>query len=252
MKKLTVIVISYNFEKWIEKCLSSIVEQQTNFDFDVFVRDDNSLDSTREIIKNFVDSHPDRSKFKLFFEDENLGIHKNFELLIKNCQSQYISHIDGDDYFTSPDRLQKQVDFLDQNPEFIIHSTSFFHHNQDDTITPQGWWHGPVIDICSLQDIIINNYVGFGRTFRNLSGEFEKLWSNPNWLIFYHEDWFFNFFLIKYGKSFWCSEYPSGHYRWTGTGKMSSLSLDDRYKIQRECERILEEEYQNYISGTSS
>jgi glycosyltransferase involved in cell wall biosynthesis len=71
MKKLTVIVISYNFENWIEKCLCSIVEQQTNFDFDIFIRDDNSTDSTREVIQNFVEKQPNRSRFRLFFENKN-------------------------------------------------------------------------------------------------------------------------------------------------------------------------------------
>jgi glycosyltransferase involved in cell wall biosynthesis len=252
MKKLTVIVISYNFEKWIEKCLSSIVEQQTNFDFDVFIRDDNSTDSTRTVIMNFVNNQPDVSKFKLFFEDKNLGIHKNLELLIKNCESQYISHIDGDDYFTNQDRLQEQVDFLDQNTEFVIHSTSYFHHLANDTIYPSNWWYGPVKQVCDIQDIIHSNYVGFGRTFRNLFTEFNKLWSNPNWIIFYHEDWFFNFFIMKYGKSYFPFGYPSGNYRITGTGKMTKLPDEKKREIEVECGRILQEEYQKFLAENES
>lgn len=116
IKKLTVIVISYNFERWIEKCLQSIAEHQTNFDFGIFIRDDSSTDSTRELIQNFIKAQNDRSRYRLFFEEENLGVNKNYELLISNCQSQYISHIDGDDYFINPQKLQFQVDFLDENP----------------------------------------------------------------------------------------------------------------------------------------
>ena len=71
MLKLTVLVVSYNFEKWIEQCLQSIVEQKTNFDFDIFIRDDNSTDLTRQIIKNFVESQDNKSRFKLFFEEVN-------------------------------------------------------------------------------------------------------------------------------------------------------------------------------------
>lgn len=252
MKKLTVIVLSYNFEKWIEKCLSSIVEQQTNFDFDIFIGDDNSTDSTRTVIMNFVNNQSDVSKFKLFFREENIGAHKNIELLIKNCESQYISYIDGDDYFTSPDRLQKQVDFLDQNPEFIIHSTSYFYHNQDDTITPQGWWYGPVKNVCEIEDISHINYILFGRTFRNLFTEFDKLWSNPNWREFYYADWFFNFFLMKYGKSFSPNDYPSGNYRITGLGQMTKLPDEKKREIEVECQGILYEEYQKFLAENES
>jgi len=247
MKKLTVIVISYNFENWIEKCLCSIVEQQTNFNFDIFIRDDKSTDYTREVIQNFVEKQPNRSRFRLFFENKNLGVNKNIELLISNCQSQYISHIDGDDYFIDPQKLQSQVDFLDENPEFVIHSTSYFHHLVDDTIYPSGWWYGPMKQVCDIQDIIHLNYVGFGRTFRNLFDEFKKLWSNPNWPIFYHDDWFLNFFIMKWGKSYFPFGYPTGNYRITATGKFASLTDEKKHQIEQECKVILLEEYHKFL-----
>ena len=248
MSKLTVLVVSYNFEKWIEQCLQSIIEQKTNFDFDIFIRDDNSTDLTRQIIKNFVENQDNKSRFKLFFEEINLGIHKNYQILISNCESQYICYIDGDDYFTDPTRLQNQVDFLDQNPEYIIHSTSYKHHMSDDTIYPVGWWFGPLKVSCEIGDIVEKNLILFGRTFRNLGNEFEKLWNNENWLIIKWEDWFLNFFLLKYGKSC-CYDYPTGHYRQTGVGRLSSLPPDMVQYHEDECRKILRKEYENFLAS---
>jgi glycosyltransferase involved in cell wall biosynthesis len=242
--KLTVIVISYNFENYIEDCLRSIVSQKTDFDFDIFIRDDNSTDNTREVIQKFVNNQEDSSRFKLFFEPLNLGIHKNLEVLISQTDSDYINHIDGDDYYIDPTKLQSDVDFLDQNHEYIMRTSGYVYHLPDGTNYPfnEGWWFAPVKKELSQMDIIDVNYVSGGRTFRNLGKKFNALWSNDYWCDFYHEDWFMNFFLLSFGK---CFQYdgPQFCYRITGTGKLTGLSNDQLEKINTNCKEILKIEF---------
>ena len=111
--KVTVCVVTYNQELYIEQCLQSIVDQETNFYFDVLVSDDCSSDKTREIIQQFAEKYPN---IKLLLRDKNIGALENFVDTHKTATGEYICHIDGDDYWL-PTKLQKQTDFLDRNTE---------------------------------------------------------------------------------------------------------------------------------------
>ncbi|TPH18955.1 glycosyltransferase family 2 protein [Litorilituus lipolyticus] len=111
MPKVTVCVVTYNQEEYIEKCLQSIIEQKTEFDFEVIVSDDCSTDNTRDIIKDFASNH---SNIKPILRDENIGALENFVDTHARANGQYICHMDGDDYWLQS-KLQRQVDFLDKH-----------------------------------------------------------------------------------------------------------------------------------------
>lgn len=115
--KVSVCVVTYNQEAFIRHCLQSLVDQKTNFDFEVIVSDDGSKDATRKIISEFATAYP--SIVKPIFQEKNLGAFKNF-LFVHECASgDFIAHMDGDDY-ALPGKLQVQADFLDQNPQCNI------------------------------------------------------------------------------------------------------------------------------------
>lgn len=110
--KVSVCVVTYNQENYIRQCLQSIVDQETDFDFEVIVGDDCSTDGTRAIIKEFSDKYP--NIVKPIIQPKNIGPYKNFIFVHQTAKGQYIAHIDGDDY-ALPGKLQAQVKILDKN-----------------------------------------------------------------------------------------------------------------------------------------
>ena len=115
--KVSVCVVVYNQEKYVRQCLQSIVDQETNFDFEVIVADDCSTDGTRAIVQEFVNKYP--TIVKPIFHEKNVGPYTNFRLVHEQATGEYISHMDGDDY-ALPGKLQIQADYLDQHSECNI------------------------------------------------------------------------------------------------------------------------------------
>lgn len=115
---VSVIVITYNQKKYIKKALDSILEQKVNFTFEIIVGDDCSTDGTNDIIKIYEKNN--RDKMVCIYREHNLGAEKNFNDIIFNiAQGKYIAECEGDDFWETKDKLQKQIDFLRQNPEYI-------------------------------------------------------------------------------------------------------------------------------------
>lgn len=116
MMKVSVCITTYNLEAYIAQTLDSVLCQETSFDYEVIVGDDFSTDRTREILLRYKELYPD--KIVLHFQKENVGVNRNDYDLIHLAKGQYIAWCDGDDYWLTKDKLQKQVDILDANPEF--------------------------------------------------------------------------------------------------------------------------------------
>jgi len=113
--KVTVCVVTYNQEQYIRSCLQSVVDQQTDFTFEVIVSDDRSTDGTPAIVEEFARLHPDVVRPVL--RPVNVGAIRNFIEVHNLARGAYVAHMDGDDLML-PGKLQKQVDFLVANPDF--------------------------------------------------------------------------------------------------------------------------------------
>jgi glycosyltransferase involved in cell wall biosynthesis len=125
--------MTFNHEEFIAKAMESILMQQTDFHVQVVVGDDFSTDRTLEIIKSF--SSTDKIHIHILKREvgdsywkkrKQLGRLYNFINIIENCSGKYIALLDGDDYWTDPLKLQKQVDFLESNPDCVV-----CHHWQE-------------------------------------------------------------------------------------------------------------------------
>ena len=110
---VSVCVITYNQEAYIQQCLESILQQETNFEYDVVVGEDCSTDNTASIIKSLSEFG---QNIQLLKNTSNLGVLPNFIRTLKACKGKYIAFCEGDDYWIDEHKLQKQVDFLEQNP----------------------------------------------------------------------------------------------------------------------------------------
>ncbi|MCR5733186.1 MAG: glycosyltransferase [Lachnospiraceae bacterium] len=136
--KLSVIFITYNHERYVEKALRSVCEQITDFPFEIVVGEDCSTDSTREILEKIRDEYPD--KVRLLFRDKNLGRPTlNVYETTMSCNGEYLAYLEGDDYWTDPHKLQKQVDFLEKNREYIActHGCMMVDENSDEITDPE-------------------------------------------------------------------------------------------------------------------
>ncbi|MGY1670991.1 glycosyltransferase [Geodermatophilus sp. SYSU D00710] len=115
--RVSVLVTSYNHERFIGRALDGILQQQGMGSVEVLVGDDCSADGTRTIIMEYVREHPDI--IRPVFPEENLGAGGKliFAELIKLSRGEYIAGLDGDDYWTSGDKLRRQVEYIDDHPE---------------------------------------------------------------------------------------------------------------------------------------
>lgn len=118
---VSIACITYNHEPYIRQCLDGFVMQKTNFQFEIVIHDDASTDNTKKIIQEYCQRYP--GLFRPIFQDinrykEGKGILARF--VFPECRGKYIAMCEGDDYWTDPLKLQKQVDFLEGNSEYVM------------------------------------------------------------------------------------------------------------------------------------
>lgn len=114
---VSVAMVTYNHEDYIHQALESVVSQKTNFLYEIIIGDDYSTDNTREILECFAKKYPE--KIKLILRNENIGAMNNVYDVFNRCQGKYIAFLEGDDYWIDTDKLQKQVDFLEKNQDYV-------------------------------------------------------------------------------------------------------------------------------------
>jgi len=239
--KLSVIISSYNFEKYIEECIISFINQRTNFEYEILVRDDGSEDNTKNILLELSKKY---KNLRVLDGSKNLGALKNINTLLKNAKGKYITYLDGDDYLTDMDTLQKQVDFLDNNPEYVLHSCGYKWLGNDGEITPSEGNFCGLKSVITQKDMLENNYVTFCRTFRNIKNLLKDTYGDIKYL-----DWLINFNILSHGlgkSENWCA----GHYRITNEGMITSQTAEEKNKTFEDVKNFLEKEY--YLNSKES
>ncbi len=120
--KLSILCTTYNHENYIRQTLDGFLMQKTDFEYEVLIHDDASTDNTQAIIKEYEEKYPDI--IKPIYQIENKwskgGVHPQLKYNIPRVQGEYIAFCDGDDYWTDPNKLQKQVDFLETHTDYVI------------------------------------------------------------------------------------------------------------------------------------
>jgi glycosyltransferase involved in cell wall biosynthesis len=116
--KLSVVVITYNHERFIAQALSSVLAQRVNFDYEIIVADDCSSDGTRAIVMDFVRRYP--GKILPLLRERNLGMVRNCREALAASRGEYLALLEGDDYWIRQEKLQSQVDFLDAHPDHAV------------------------------------------------------------------------------------------------------------------------------------
>lgn len=116
--KISVLITFYNQEKYAARALQSVLDQKTDFPFEILVGDDGSADGTQDIVRQFMEKYPGR--IELYVMDRTPGKHiggfrasQNRLNLLKHVKGDYFIYLDGDDYYDYPEKLQKQAEILD-------------------------------------------------------------------------------------------------------------------------------------------
>ena len=128
---VSVICTVYNHEKYLEKCLDGILKQKTTFNYEVLVHDDASTDGSAAILKKYVAKFPDI--IVPIFQKKNVysqGINPT-HIMLKMARGKYIAICEGDDFWIDPDKLQKQVNFLEKHVDYslCVHAAYYAHEN---------------------------------------------------------------------------------------------------------------------------
>lgn len=150
-------IITYNQEKYIKETLEGAIAQSVNFDYEIVINDDCSTDTTSEICKSYANKYPKLITY--IRQDKNLGMIENVKKSINACKGKYIALCEGDDYWTDPLKLQKQVDFLEANVDYNIcfHNVKVYNQSlrkfQNDTIARN------VSETTNILDLAQGNYI---------------------------------------------------------------------------------------------
>ncbi len=132
---------AYNHEPYIRQCLDGFVMQKTDFVFEVLVHDDASTDNTANIIREYEQKYPDI--IKPVYQTENQyskGVRIHDIYFYPQAKGKYIALCEGDDYWTDPSKLQKQIDFLEANPEYgMCYTQSLNYYEEEKKMTCKPW-----------------------------------------------------------------------------------------------------------------
>lgn len=133
---VSVSVPTYQHNKYIKECLDSIVNQKTTFLFEIIIGEDGSTDGTREICIEFAEKYPDKIRlflrdrnFSQYFEDGKFVTRFNGLWNRMSARGKYIAMCEGDDYWIDSLKLQKQINFLETNPDYglVFHASEYLH-----------------------------------------------------------------------------------------------------------------------------
>src|SRR5690606_3501340 len=111
---------TYKHEPFIEEAVLSILNQKTSFDYELIIGDDKSPDNTEEIVRKIINDHPEGKRIKYFRNEKNIGITPNSKKALDKVKGEYFATCEGDDFWIDENKLQRQVDFMDNNPDFAI------------------------------------------------------------------------------------------------------------------------------------
>ncbi|MFC1704060.1 glycosyltransferase [Candidatus Omnitrophota bacterium] len=154
--KVSISARVYNQGKFIAQAIESVLMQQVNFDYEFIAGEDCSQDNSRAILIDYQKRYPD--KIRLLLPERNIGRHNNFIQTLHASRGQYIALLDGDDYWTSPQKLQKQVDFLDNNPQCALcfHNVNLVYESNRES---HPYHQEKLNSILTLKDLLHRNFM---------------------------------------------------------------------------------------------
>jgi glycosyltransferase involved in cell wall biosynthesis len=179
---VSVFILVYNQEEYIKQTIQSILDQKTNFDFNLVIGEDCSTDNTLNILKDFKNEYP--NQIKLISLKKNIGLIHNFVRTVKECDGKYIAICDGDDFWIDSYKLQKQVEFLEINLDYSIVFTNKTNLFSDGTLKDS---KDEKLETSNFIDLVKGNYIASVTVLLRNKIDSIKI---PQWFLKYpYGDW---------------------------------------------------------------
>src|ERR1017187_9329084 len=174
--KVSVLMITYNHEKYIAPAIESVLMQKTDFPYELIIGEDCSTDGTREIVREYSRKHPEIVRAHL--REPNLGAKENSRQIFLASRGKYIALLEGDDYWTSPEKLRIQADVLDAHPQTAICCHRSVWRYQDGS-QPDRIWPEIPDGFYELEDILKRHFMNTGSVmFRRVIDD-RPAWHRP-------------------------------------------------------------------------
>jgi len=167
---VTVCMISYKNEQFIQQAIDSIFMQEVNFEYDLVISNDCSPDGTDKIIQDYIKNHPKGNKIKYYLQEKNLGHFGNWGFIIDKCEGDYVAILESDDFWTDKNKLQLQYGFLENNKDYstVFHDCTV-QNDKENTSYPLRMLakSNPVLDkyiigeggnLCATCSLFFRNY----------------------------------------------------------------------------------------------
>ena len=219
---VSVCMITYGHENFIEQAIRGVLMQECNFEIELILANDCSPDKTDALIQGILKSHPRATIINYFKHEKNIGMIPNFIFGMKQCKGKYIAMCEGDDYWTDPLKLQKQVDFLESNSEYAIcfHQVNILRNGIviNDTISKG------VAQKTTINDLAKGNYIHTCSVVyrNNLFAEFPEYFKEAP-----VGDYFLHLLNARYGAIKYMDE-SMGIYRIHGSSTWSSKTQEEQ------------------------
>lgn len=134
---VSVLIVTYNHRMYIRKTLEGALMQQFGGRMEIVVADDCSTDGTGDEIKALQEEFP--GKFRVLPREKNMGMASNTADAISQCRGKYIAICEGDDYWDHPEKIKRQYEVLEQDPELMFCNTAYRILNENGEFDPKGW-----------------------------------------------------------------------------------------------------------------
>ena len=245
--KLSVAMITYNHERFIRQALESVLAQRVNFDYEIVVGEDCSADGTRAILMDFYRRYPER--IVPLLHDRNIGALRNFQATLAACRGQYLAIVEGDDYWTCEDKLQRQVNFLDQNLDYAI----CFHRARIRDETASG--RVDVLPPCQAGTYTIEDLIAFNLiTTCTVMYRWGSVGPLPDWFLNLKlGDWPLHILVARSGKIKLMDEVMAVYRMHSGGMWTSGQAIDQKLammRMLRALDRHLDFQYTDAIRRT--
>jgi glycosyltransferase involved in cell wall biosynthesis len=163
---LSVRVSTYMHAKYIRQCLDGILMQKTSFPFEILIGEDQSSDGTREICIEYAEKYPNQIRLFLHCRENNIKINgmptPKFQGTYTNYKSRgkYLAVCEGDDYWSDPEKLERQVTYLENNPRcaFTCHDVDIVYEDVPEVFPFQRVWSKNVIE---FEDVFNHHFIPF-------------------------------------------------------------------------------------------
>ena len=157
---VSVICKTYNHERYIRQCLQGLVNQKTDFKYEIIIHDDASLDKTPEIVKEFENKYPEKI-VAIYQKDNQLSKHIDSTkvFIFPKCRGKYIAICEGDDFWLDNCKLQKQIDFLETHPDYVLCGHSAYYANEDGSLQNKRYFNYGKHDRTLTTEEIISDWL---------------------------------------------------------------------------------------------